>query len=149
MSARIFACIFLLVRQRNQSVKSIEASIPLLRAFVHAELASLEDTNMKDNNTARKKVNFCSIDNSSLITPVDTDKGSEFIIENSISSLTKILCEIDHLSQGTESKNLHIIISILQEFIFSSSNPLLLVCSKVRTYCFSLVCYIYAPLLII
>lgn len=139
MSARIFACMLILVRQREQSVKSVEASIPLLRSFVHAELASLMDKRVNENNTARKKVNFYGVNNSSLITPVDTEKGSELFIENYISSLCKVLREIDKLPQEIKSKNLHIINAILQEFTISSSNPLLLVCSEVSNYFFSVI----------
>ena len=111
---------------------SLDTLLPLFRLLVRAELASLTDTQVK-HNYHKKKVNFCSIDNSSMITPVDTEKGSEDVIENCISSLHEVLHEAGNLQGKVREGSLNNFISILLSITATSSNPLLEECSKVGT----------------
>jgi hypothetical protein len=130
MSARIFASVTLVLKQRDRVSERIDTLLPLFRAFVNAELASLMDTKVKHNST-KKKVHFCSTNNSSMITPVDTEEGSEKVIENCIASLHKVLQEADNLPSIVRIKNLNILITILKEIASASSHPILLECAKV------------------
>ncbi len=131
MSARIFSCATILFEKQitHSITDSSEIPLPLLEAFVKAELASLMDTKAEYVRPT-KKVHFCSTNNCSIFTPVDTEEGSEKIIEHCISSTYKVLTEINHLRKQGKDGNICALISVLQDII--SSNHLLVECSKVR-----------------
>lgn len=134
LSARIFACVALLLRSNSDHPASlIESTLPLLRTFVNAEMTSLQDTEhtIKNEIGKKKKVFFCSFDNSSIITPVDTEQGSESIIENCIYSLHKVLQEVDVIKQKNINEYISVVIVTLMQLRSNARNSLLTECVKV------------------
>lgn len=81
--------------------------------------------------TTKKKVQFCSFDNSSTITPVDTERRGESAIECSIGLLHRVLQEIDKLPPQVKSEDVRIIVSTLQEMNLQTSTPILKQCAEV------------------
>jgi hypothetical protein len=98
-------------------------------------MTSLQDTDHTIRNEIgkKKKVCFCSFDNSSIITPVDTEHGSESIIENCISSLHKVLQEIDVVKQKNINEHISVIMVTLAQLSSNAKNALLIECVKVST----------------
>ncbi len=96
-------------------------------------MTSLQDTDPTKRNEVgkKKKVCFCSFDNSSIITPVDTEKGSESIIENCIYSLHKVLQEIDDLKQKNINEYIKVVMVTLLQLSSDNRKALLTECVKV------------------
>ncbi len=98
MSARLFACVALQMKARECDKDSLQFLLPLLQGLVQTEMASLN--NLKNERSRRhKKVQFCSYNYSSTITPVDTIIGSNDIIESCIDTLCKVWGEINALGK--------------------------------------------------
>lgn len=112
MSARLFACVILIQKKKDGDF-CLDPLLPLLNAFVNAEISSLQDIQMR-HNFKKKKLHFCSIDNSSMITPVDTEEKSVYIIEDCIDSFHNILKEVQDITQELQEK-LKEIVSTLQQ----------------------------------
>ncbi len=130
MSARLFACIILIQEQKDKNFDT-ESLLPLLRAFVDAEISSLKDTQIK-HNISTKKLHFCSTDNSSMITPVDTEEQSEIVIEACIDSFHNILKQCQIFSQKRQLESLRAFIATLQQINATSHNSVCLIeCAKV------------------
>ncbi len=113
MSARLFAFVILIQRQKEDDFNG-SAFLPLLRTFVDAEISSLKDIKAK-HNFKKKKLHFCSIDNSSMITPVDTEEQSESIIEGCIESFQKVLKEAETFMQSGQYAYLRPFVTTLQQ----------------------------------
>lgn len=132
MSARLFACVYLLFNQCCESIELMKPLLPLFNAFVNAEYSSLLDTKPVTKSTRRKKVKFSSIDNSSMITPIDIEKDSELVIESCISTLDMILQEIVKLPSQVRCHNVQALVTALEEISSGrKSNEILAECSKV------------------
>ena len=132
MSARLFACVLLKQERRDGQFDS-NSIYPLLQAFVNAEMSSLKDTKIA-HNFLKKKLHFCSTNNSSMISPVDTEEHSESVIEKCIESYHNILKESQNFSHESEStKSLRAFVTTLQEMnaLWSEENSCFEECSKV------------------
>lgn len=123
------------MKRGGQDPESLQLLYPLLRSFVEAELAALEDFTVA-NVATRKKIHFCSYDFSSTITPVDTSTESINIIEGCIWKLQRVLKEAERISVGgCRSTNLSVIKELIKMFdeLGKENGYLILVeCSKVR-----------------
>ena len=113
VSARLFACA-LLVREsskaREESAKHVgrrlrgnpashfKFILPVLDAFVQAELASADaESQPRPAEPRRKRLHFSSFDGSATMPPVDRNSGSNTHLEKNIYSLEKVFLEIDSL----------------------------------------------------
>lgn len=133
VSSRLFACAIVSLKRGGQDPESLQLLYPLLRSFVEAELAALEDFTVA-NVATRKKIHFCSYDFSSTITPVDTSTESINIIEGCIWKLQRVLKEAERISVGgCRSTNLSVIKELIKMFdeLGKENGYLILVeCSK-------------------
>jgi len=125
MSARIFACLFLIVErqdlaqfkngdhQSSVSRNLFQSLKPLLKALVTAELSSLGDREINKGGE-KKRLHFCSFNYSSILTPVDLVVGSNEMIESCITALYNVLHEIKLLRLKVSSQeNVQFLMTLL------------------------------------
>ena len=130
MSARLFASVILVMKRQEKRCYSVDLLIPLLRSIVQTEVASLRDTKIKHKGD-QKKVHFCSTNNSSMINPVDTEEGSEQVVEYFISCMFNALKEMEILPLDVKNTTLSVFVKTLEQISMTSSSPILKQCSAV------------------
>lgn len=138
MTARLFSCAILRLKCRGYDMMELRPLISLLRAYVDAELASLQDLDIR-NDMRKKKLHFCSFDLSSTINPIDTILESNNIIETCIAKLHNILKHVDGLTaSGTVNEQvihkLEAFIATLIEFEKEPNQYAFAQCAEVRRY---------------
>jgi len=131
MSARLFACLYLIVG-RQKSAQSIDGEaldhaltnplqpiLPLLQALVYAELTSFGDTKTNEGSN-KKRLHFCSFDYSTILTAVDVVVGSNEMMEGCIASLYNAVQETETLriELSSQEKIDHIISLVSHLHVF-------------------------------
>jgi len=136
MTPRLFSCAILQLKSSGYAIEQMQPLLSLLRGYVDAELASLEDLNIT-NEVRRKKTHFCSFDLSSTITPVDTFVESNDIIERCIGALHRVVQRVDGFSSSMDLDNvvesIDSFITILLEIENETDQESFAECSKVRS----------------
>eukprot|EP00557_Chaetoceros_sp_GSL56_P012576 CAMPEP_0176476674 /NCGR_PEP_ID=MMETSP0200_2-20121128/185_1 /TAXON_ID=947934 /ORGANISM="Chaetoceros sp., Strain GSL56" /LENGTH=926 /DNA_ID=CAMNT_0017872373 /DNA_START=723 /DNA_END=3501 /DNA_ORIENTATION=- len=116
VSSRLFSCAMVCYRRAGQNPESFKPLYPLLRSFVEAEIAALENLTV-EKEASRKRIHFCSHDFSSMITPVDTATESSNIIEACIWKLQTVIKEIENISvPECRANNLNLMEDLIKTF---------------------------------
>lgn len=109
VTPRLFAGVLCVLEQEAHSSDDFHPVVELFKAYVQAEVASLNDLEIESNSSAvGKKTHFCSYDMSSVITPMDTVQDSNLIIEKCIDSLNHVLQVIEKF-HSAENSTSHIV----------------------------------------
>ena len=136
VTARLFSCAILkLTRSRGFNIQQNQPLISLLRAYVGAELASLQDLDYK-NNVRKKKLHFCSFDGSSTINPIDTMVGSNEVIEGCIEKLHNVVQVVDSFVVNKDRESIaascRAFLSVLEDLRKDAAEIAFHRCSEVR-----------------
>lgn len=150
MSARIFACLYLITSRQKSITSNITDSLdaldptltnplqpilPLLQALVYAELASFGDKQTNEGSN-KKRLHFCSFNYSTIITPVDIVVGSNKMIEGCIASIFNAVQEMETLRTNiiSQEKIDHILTLVSNLEVFEGEEvQISKECSKVST----------------
>ena len=104
------------VKRSYDDIECLRSLYSLLRSYVEAELAALQDVDIV-NETAQKKIHFCSFNFSSVITPIDTSTESCNIIEDCIWKLQAVLEEIKQLlSKDDKDDTINLVKHVIKTF---------------------------------
>lgn len=116
VSSRLFGYAMVRLKRNGKISQHLAYLYPILRSFVEAELAALENLDIVNNHT-RKKICFCSFNFSSTITPIDTSTESCNILEACIWKLEAVIKEIQILSSFEyQDDNINLIKDLINTF---------------------------------
>ena len=134
MSASLFSSLLLYFNKKDKDL-SVEMFFPLFHSLVLAELASLVSPKVKGRRKKKRKLQFCSFDHSSVITPVDIVQESNTYLESCIRSLVDVIQLLSSLRHTVESeiplRCLRLLILTLRVLENDPNNKMLFECSKV------------------
>ena len=134
MSASLFSSLLLYFNKKDKDL-SVEMFFPLFHSLVLAELASLVSPKVKGRRKKKRKLQFCSFDHSSVITPVDIVQESNTYLESCIRSLVDVIQLLSSLRHTVESeiplRCLRLLIFTLRVLENDPNNKMLFECSKV------------------
>ena len=134
MSASLFSSLLLYFNKKDKDL-SVEMFFPLFHSLVLAELASLGSPKVKGRRKKKRKLQFCSFDHSSVITPVDIVQESNTYLESCIRSLVDVIQLLSSLRHTVESeiplRCLRLLIFTLRVLENDPNNKMLFECSKV------------------
>jgi hypothetical protein len=138
MSASLFSSLLLYFKKQDNGRHLVGTFLPLFHSLVLAELACIGSPKIKGRRKKKRKLQFCSFDHSSVITPVDIVQGSNTFLESCIESLVDVIQKLSSLRPTVESENslscLRLLISTLRALESDPNNEMLVECSKVKLH---------------